>query len=50
MIVVWTTIVDGPFAGFRGRLVLRDWEQLYNDLGAIEGIRFGRTQTTFAPL
>jgi hypothetical protein len=50
VIVVWTTILDGPFAGYRGRLVLRDWEQLYDASGDIEGIRFATTSTTFGPI
>lgn len=49
VIVVWTTILDGPYTGFRGRLVLRDWEQLFDEGGAIEGIRFAPTSATFAP-
>lgn len=49
VIVVWTTILDGPFAGYRGRLVLRDWEQVYDGAGLIEGIRFAETSTTFGP-
>ncbi len=49
VIVVWTTITDGPYAGFRGRLVLRDWEQIHDDDGNISGVEFARTSTTFAP-
>lgn len=49
VIVVWTTITTGPYAGFRGRLVLREWEQIYDDLGQITGVEFARTETTFAP-
>ncbi|MDQ2678082.1 MAG: hypothetical protein M3Y51_05015, partial [Actinomycetota bacterium] len=49
VIVVWTTITTGPYAGFRGRLVLRDWEQIYDDAGGISGVEFARTTTTFAP-
>lgn len=48
VIVVWTTIVDGPYAGYRGRLVLRDWEPLTGE-GGITGTRFATTSTTFAP-
>ena len=49
VIVVWTTITTGPYAGFRGRLVLREWEQIHDDLGQITGVEFARTETTFAP-
>jgi hypothetical protein len=49
VIVVWTTILDGPFQGYRGRLVFRDWEQVFDDTGDINGIRFARTSTKFAP-
>lgn len=48
VIVVWTTIVDGPYAGYRGRLVLRDWEPIFVE-GGISGARFATTSTTFAP-
>jgi hypothetical protein len=48
VIVVWTTILDGPYAGYRGRLVLRDWEPIFVE-GGISGVRFATTSTTFAP-
>ena len=47
-IVVWTTILDGPYTGYRGRLVLTDWEPLFGE-GGITGTRFNPTETTFAP-
>jgi hypothetical protein len=47
-IVVWTTILDGPYAGYRGRLVLTDWEPLFGE-GGIIGTRFNPTEATFAP-
>lgn len=49
VIVVWTTILDGPYAGYRGRLVLRDWEPIPDASGAIIGTRFATTATTFSP-
>ncbi len=49
VIVVWTTIVDGPHTGLRGRLLLREWERLTDEEGRITGIEFARTRTTFAP-
>lgn len=49
VIVVWTTILDGPYAGYRGRLVLRDWEPLFDEDGNITGTRFATTSTTFRP-
>ncbi len=49
VIVVWTTILDGPYTGFNGRLVLRDWEPVMDGQGRIVGVRFARTSTTFAP-
>ena len=49
VIVVWTTILDGPYAGYRGRLVLRDWEPIMSPDG-IAGVNFATTSTTFAPL
>jgi hypothetical protein len=49
MIVVWTTIIDGPYAGFRGRLVLDRWEQVLDDRGDIVGVRFEPTAATFTP-
>jgi hypothetical protein len=49
VIVVWTTILDGPYAGFRGRLVLRDWDPIFDESGDISGIRFATTATTFSP-
>lgn len=48
VIIVWTTILDGPYAGYRGRLVLTDWEPLFGE-GGIVGTRFDPTSTTFAP-
>jgi hypothetical protein len=48
VIIVWTTILDGPYAGYRGRLVLRDWEPLFGE-GGIVGTRFDPTSTTFTP-
>lgn len=48
-IVVWTTILDGPYAGYRGRLVLRDWEPIPAGSGDIVGTRFATTATTFSP-
>jgi hypothetical protein len=49
VIVVWTTILDGPYAGYRGRLVLRDWEPIPGPSGGIIGTRFATTATTFSP-
>jgi hypothetical protein len=49
VIVVWTTILDGPYTGFNGRLVLRDWEPVMDGQGRIVGVRFARTSTTFGP-
>ena len=50
VIVVWTTILDGPYTGFRGRLVLRDWEPVFGSDDLIVGVRFVPTSATFAPL
>jgi hypothetical protein len=50
VIVVWTTILDGPYTGFRGRLVLSDWEPVFGSDDVIVGVRFVPTSTTFAPL
>jgi hypothetical protein len=49
VIVVWTTILDGPYTGYNGRLVLRDWEPVMDDQGRIVGVRFARTSTNFGP-
>ena len=49
VIVVWTTILDGPYTGYNGRLVLRDWEPVMDDQGRIVGVRFARTSTDFGP-
>ena len=48
VIVVWTTILDGPYAGYRGRLVLQDWEPIFGQ-GGITAVRFAPTSTTFRP-
>lgn len=50
VIVVWTTILDGPYTGFRGRLVLGDWDPVLGTDDVIVGVRFVPTSTTFAPL
>lgn len=47
VIVVWTHIVDGPYSGYRGRLVLREWEPLFDDDAQITGVRFANTSTVF---
>lgn len=49
VIVVWTTIVDGPYAGFRGKLVLREWERVTDEDGDVIGVDFARTTTKFSP-
>ncbi|CAN5461976.1 hypothetical protein BH10ACT3_BH10ACT3_05820 [soil metagenome] len=49
VIVVWTTIVDGPYTGYHGKLVLREWERLYDDDGRVNGIDFASTNTKFTP-
>lgn len=49
VIVVWTTILDGPYTGYNGRLVLRDWEPVMDGAGRIVGVRFARTSTNFGP-
>lgn len=50
VIVVWTTILDGPYTGFRGRLVLHDWDPVLGADDVIVGVRFVPTSTTFTPL
>lgn len=47
LIIVWTTILDGPYAGYKGRLILQDWEQLLDDEGRIRGVRFAPTSAFF---
>jgi hypothetical protein len=41
-IIVWITVLDGPFEGFRGKLVLEDWELRQRP-------ELGRTEVVFAP-
>jgi len=41
-IIVWITVTDGPFEGFRGKLVLDDWE--LRQLPELD-----RTEVVFAP-
>lgn len=48
-IVVWVTIEDGPFAGFRGKLVLADWERIDDADGRIAEIVFEPTEVVFSP-
>jgi hypothetical protein len=49
-IVVWVTIIDGPYAGFRGKLVLIDWIRVEDDEGRIVEIVFNPTEVTFSPM
>lgn len=46
-IVVWVTVLDGPYAGFRGRVVLNRWEVVYDDAGRIVEVRFEPTDFDF---
>ena len=48
-IVVWVSIVEGPYAGFRGKLVLADWERVEDEEGRIVEIVFNPTTVTFSP-
>ncbi len=47
-IIVWITIEDGPYAGLKGKLVLRDWELIRDTDGSITGLRFSPTDFTLA--
>lgn len=47
-ILVWITIVDGPYAGLKGKLVLDDWELVKDVDGTIVEVRFQPTDVTFA--
>lgn len=47
-IVVWITIVDGPYSGLKGKLVLSDWELILDIDGTIVGVRFSPTDFTLA--
>lgn len=47
VIVVWTTILDGPYEGYKGRLVLEGWVQITDSNGDITGVRFQPTAATF---
>jgi hypothetical protein len=49
VIVVWTTVLDGPYTGYHERLVLRDWEPVMDAEGRIVGVRFARTSTSLGP-
>lgn len=49
VVVVWTTIVEGPYAGYRGRLVLREWDLIRDGSSDIVGIEFERTTTVMSP-
>ncbi|HTO00514.1 MAG TPA: hypothetical protein VL068_07550 [Microthrixaceae bacterium] len=48
-IVVWITIVDGPYAGHKGKLVLNDWELIQDISGTITGLRFNPTDFKLGP-
>ena len=49
-ILVWVTITDGPYAGYRGKLVLEDWELVHDRSGTIVGVRFEPTDFRFSEL
>lgn len=49
-ILVWVTITDGPYAGYRGKLVLEDWELLRDSDGTVVGVRFRPTDFRFSEL
>lgn len=42
-IIVWITIEEGPYEGFRGKLVLDRWELVKDADGTIVGVRFEPT-------
>jgi hypothetical protein len=48
-IVVWVMIIDGPYAGFRGKLALVDWTRVQDDEGRIVEIVFNPTEVIFSP-
>lgn len=49
-IVVWITILDGPYAGFNGKLVLDKWTQIYDNNNVIIGIEFDPTIFEMNPI
>ena len=49
-ILVWVTITDGPYAGYRGKLVLEDWELVRDSDGTVIGVRFRPTDFRFSEL
>lgn len=49
-ILVWVTITDGPYAGYRGKLVLEDWELIRDSDGTVIGVRFRPTDFRFSEL
>jgi hypothetical protein len=49
-ILVWVTITDGPYEGYRGKLVLDRWELIHDDSGTIVGVNFEPTDFRFSEL
>lgn len=49
-ILVWVTITDGPYTGYRGKLVLEHWELIRDDSGTIVGVDFEPTDFRFSEL
>lgn len=47
-IIVWISILDGPYVGLQGKLVLRNWELIKDTDGTIVGIRFQPTDFLLA--
>ncbi len=46
-IIVWITIIHGPYAGMKGKLTLNDWELIRDIDGTITEVRFQPTDFVF---